>query len=292
MNDQARKLREIIKKNVEPEAEKLQNHRIKVYSIVSGKGGVGKSCFAVNLAISLQQHGKRVLILDADVGMSNAHLLMGVNTKYSLIDLITDNLDLREIIVKGPAGVDLISGGKDMFLLEKLSKDKQEEIIDSLASLNEYDVLLIDNGAGITKQSLTFTILADEVLLITTPEPTALTDAYRVLKIVSVYEINNKVKVAVNQVPNKEMGEEAFNKLLKTTENFLNIKLEKLGYIFSDIRVGKAVMQQVPLLLGYPDALASENINQITSVLLGGSDYKNDTSSIKQFKNRLIKLFG
>lgn len=289
MSDQAGKLRELVGNNDEP-YESL-THQIKVYSVISGKGGVGKTNLIVNLAIKLQEMGKKVLILDADVGMSNADLVMGIRIENTLLDLIENNLNLEDIITEGPYGVDLISGGEDLFLLEKLNKKKQEEIIQSLAQLGEYDVLLIDNGAGITKQSLIFTILADDIILITTPEPTAITDAYRVLKVISLYELKNKVKVVINQVPDSNTGEEAFNKLLKTSESFLNIELENIGYIFNDIRVNKAVMEQVSIVIKYPKALASSNISQISASILGDKNYTNNISNLKQFKNRLIRLF-
>lgn len=290
MSDQAGKLRELVGNNDEP-YESL-THQIKVYSVISGKGGVGKTNLIVNLAIKLQEMGKKVLILDADVGMSNADLVMGIRIENTLLDLIENNLNLEDIITEGPYGVDLISGGEDLFLLEKLNKKKQEEIIQSLAQLGEYDVLLIDNGAGITKQSLIFTILADDIILITTPEPTAITDAYRVLKVISLYELKNKVKVVINQVPDSKTGEEAFNKLLKTSESFLNIELENIGYIFNDIRVNKAVMEQVSIVIKYPKALASSNISQISASILGDKNYTNNISNLKQFKNRLVRLFG
>ena len=289
MSDQAGKLRELVGNNDEP-YESL-THQIKVYSVISGKGGVGKTNLIVNLAIKLQEMGKKVLILDADVGMSNADLVMGIRIENTLLDLIENNLNLEDIITKGPYGVDLISGGEDLFLLEKLNKKKQKEIIQSLAQLGEYDVLLIDNGAGITKQSLIFTILADDIILITTPEPTAITDAYRVLKVISLYELKNKVKVVINQVPDSKTGEEAFNKLLKTSESFLNIELENIGYIFNDIRVNKAVMEQVSIVIKYPKALASSNISQISASILGDKNYTDNISNLKQFKNRLVRLF-
>lgn len=290
MIDQANKLREMVRKKTE-KVDKT-NHQIKIYSVVSGKGGVGKTNFSVNLAIKFQQMGKRVLILDADIGMSNANILMGIETPRTLLDLLKEDLSLKDIIAKGPYKVDLISGGADLFYLEKLDDKKQQEILNNLAELDEYDILIIDNGAGISKQSLTFTILADEIILVTTPEPTALTDAYRVLKAVSTYELKNKIKVVINQVHDMETGDYAYDKLFKTSEQFLKIDLEKLGYIFSDIRVNKAIMEQLPITIINPNALASTNISQIAEALLGDKQYNYNVSNLKQFKNKLIKLFG
>lgn len=290
MIDQASKLRSMIidiKK-----AENINRKTIKIYSIVSGKGGVGKTNFSVNLAIKLQQMGKKVLILDADIGFSNANILLGVETHLNLFHLLQDNASLDDIIVKGPEGVDLISGGTDLFQIEGLDYTKQQRIIESLSAIGGYDILIIDNGAGISKQSLTFTIFAHEVILVTTPEPTAITDAYSFLKAISIYSIKDKAKVVVNQVQDKSYGEDAFNKLLKTSEQFLNLKLENAGFIFNDIRVGKAIMAQVPVVIKYPNSLASKNIGQVGINILEDKNYNNNISNLKQLSNRLIKVFG
>lgn len=282
MMDQANKLRAMV-----------SNHNnIKIYSVVSGKGGVGKTNITVNLAIQLQKMGKRVLILDADIGMSNTNILLGIEVKHSLMDLLDGTLKIQDIIAHGPGGVDLISGGAELLYLENLDKERQEAIIKSLSELGQYDILLIDNGAGLSKQSLTFTILADEIILVATPEPTSITDAYRVLKAVSLYQLKNKVKIIINQVHDISSGEEAFNKLLRTSEQFLKIELESVGYVFNDVRVSKAIMAQCPVILKYPSSLASNNISQICSTILGDDRYSSNISSIKQFSNRLIKLFG
>jgi flagellar biosynthesis protein FlhG len=291
MVDQANKLREMVRNIQQKERVSIQ-HQLKVLSVVSGKGGVGKTNISVNLAIALQQLGKRVLVLDADIGMNNANIIMGVEATKTLLDLLQDDLSLKDIIVKGPNGVDLISGGADLFYLEKLNENQQEEIIQSLDDLQEYDILIIDNGAGISKHSLTFSILADEVILVTTPEPTAIADAYRVLKAISIYELKSKVKVVINQIHDIQAGEEAYNKLLRTSEQFLKIELEKLGFVFNDIRVNKAIMDQSPIIIKDPKAMASINISQIGTAILGDKEYRYNVSNLKQFKNRLIKLFG
>lgn len=291
MFDQANKLRKMVRNIQQKERVSIQ-HQLKVLSVVSGKGGVGKTNISVNLAIALQQLGKRVLVLDADIGMNNANIIMGVEATKTLLDLLQDDLSLKDIIVKGPNGVDLISGGADLFYLEKLNENQQEEIIQSLDDLQEYDILIIDNGAGISKHSLTFSILADEVILVTTPEPTAIADAYRVLKAISIYELKSKVKVVINQIHDIQAGEEAYNKLLRTSEQFLKIELEKLGFVFNDIRVNKAIMDQSPIIIKDPKAMASINISQIGTAILGDKEYRYNVSNLKQFKNRLIKLFG
>lgn len=290
MIDQASKLREMIM--VKKKSDEMNKQSIKIYSVVSGKGGVGKTNFSVNLAIKFQQMGKRVLILDADIGFSNANILLGVDTHLNLFHLIDGDVSLDDIIVKGPEGVDLISGGSDLFYIEGLDYTKQQMIIDALSNIGKYDILIIDNGAGISKQSLTFTTFAHEVILVTTPEPTAITDAYSFLKAISIYKIKDKVKVVVNQIHDISYGEETFNKLSKTSEQFLHLELENLGFIFNDIRVNKAIMEQCPIVIKYPNALASKNISQICDNILGDKNYNFNVSNLKQLSNRLIKIFG
>lgn len=293
MIDQASKLRQMIIDKSEVYKEiKEETQGVKIYSIVSGKGGVGKTNFAVNLAIKLQQMGKRVLILDADIGFSNANIILGVETRLNLFHLINGDAILEDIIVKGAEGVDLISGGTDLFFLEGLNYSKQQEVIDSLGLIGEYDILIIDNGAGISKQTITFTSFAHEVILVTTPEPTAITDAYSFLKGISIYKAKDKVKVVVNQIPEKSYGDDAFNKLSNTAREFLDLELENIGYIFNDSRVTKAVMEQIPMVIRYPNALASRNITEISNNILEDKNYNFNVSSLRQLGNRIIKMFG
>src|SRR5699024_10015258 len=141
----------------------------------------------------------------------------------------------------------LISGENDLFQFSQLKEEKQKELIRSLRDLGIYDIMLIDNGAGINKYSLTFTQFADEAILVTTPEPTAITDAYRMLKAVSLYGLKDRAKVVINQIHEEFHGVETFEKLSKTAEEFLHIRLENLGFIYNDIRVNRAVMEQIPI---------------------------------------------
>lgn len=288
MSDQAKKLRTMVseRKNIEP------IEPIKIYSVISGKGGVGKTNISINLAIKFQQMGKKVLILDADIGMSNANILLGIDVLPSLFSVLNGESNLEDIIMKGPEGVDLISGGVDLFFMEDLDDEKQTEIISSLKGLGDYDIIIIDNGAGISKQSLTFTSFAHEVILVATPEPTAIMDAYRVMKALSVYKLKEKLKIIINQVDSIDQGQEAYNKLLRVSEQFLSVELENIGFVFSDIRVNRSIMSQRPIVLEYPNALASQNIDQISKKLLQDREYNHNISNLKQLGSRLIRFFG
>lgn len=292
MIDQANRLREMTKGIDAKHIEKSYNRETKIYSIISGKGGVGKTNFSINLAIKLQQKGKKVLILDADIGMSNANILLGVEGKANLSEVILGKSSFEDIIINGPEGVDLINGGTDLFLIESLHKTEQEEIMRSLEGMGAYDIILVDNGAGINKHSLTFSSFADEIIIVTTPEPTSLTDAYRILKANSIYNVKNTATVVINQITDMNQGRESFHKLKSTCQKFLKVELKSLGFIFNDIRVNKSIMEQIPLVINYPKALASENIENIANKLLGLEITEENTTSLKKLSNRLIKFFG
>lgn len=291
--DQASKLRNIIAKpeTTTEEGQKTDQQPI-VYSVVSGKGGVGKTNFSVNLAIKLFQQGKKVLIMDADIGMSNVNILLGVEVEHDLFYALNGGSKLKDVVLKSPYGPDLLSGGAEFFHLESLDYKSQQKILKELKLLEEYDIVIIDNGAGMSKQSLAFTILSDEIILLTTPEPTAITDAYRVLKMISIYKLKNSAKLVINQAHDKATADESFEKLSKTAGEFLKLDIEKLGYIFSDVRVNKAIMEQEPLVVKYPQALASQNIENIANTILNQDFQDVSISAIKQLGNRILRIFG
>lgn len=292
MNDQAKRLREMTMDVINSEAKEIKTKDTKIYSVISGKGGVGKTNFSINLAIKLQQKNKKVLILDADIGMSNANILLGIPATLHLSEVIKGEAGLEDIIIEGPGGINLISGGTDLFLIETLDKDEQLDIIKSLEALGKYDVIIIDNGAGINNHSLTFSSFADELILVTTPEPTAITDAYRILKASNLYNIKSQANVVINQIVETSQGQESFNKLQSTCKKFLDLDIKFLGYIFNDVRVNKSIMEQNPLVLMYPKALASENIDIIAKKLLDNDLKIESSNSFKKLGNKLIKFFG
>ncbi len=301
MMDQAESLRQLLqgmKKNssnpLPPmEDEKpVRNEIVKIYAVVSGKGGVGKTNISVNLALAMAKKGKKVLLLDADIGMTNADIIMGIHYEYDLFDYLEGDVTLEDIIYEGPLGVKVISGGAGLLKMDDLDEEAQKNFIENLLELGDFDILIIDNGAGITKETLSFITFAHEVILVTTPEPTAITDAYRVLKTISYYGLKPSVKVVVNKVSSKEAGDEAFNKLDSTCTEFLQVKVENCGYVFDDSRVEKAIMRQEPVVLSYPNALSTRNIIEISSIILEESLFITNVSTIKQLGNRIMKIFG
>lgn len=265
--DQAEQLR-IIKAN-------RQNLRplARVITVTSGKGGVGKSNTAINLAIWFRKMGKRVIILDADFGLANIEIMFGAVPKHNLCDLIYQGKSIQEIITWGPMEVGFISGGSGIAGMSNLSRDYLSYIIQNLAELDAIaDVIIVDTGAGIADAVLEFLVASGEILLVTTPEPTSITDSYSLLKALYRHprfrEDITKVKMIANRVENEEEGEVLFRKLNTVVTRYLKIPMTYLGSVPQDVRLSRAVMQQTPVSLQNPDARSSIAYERITARLL------------------------
>ena len=240
--DQAEELRNIIKMQVQPRDVS------RVITVTSGKGGVGKTTLSVNLALQLQRQGKRVVILDADFGLANIEVMMGVRPTSNLADLMFRGKMLKDIIMTGPEGVGFISGGSGIKEMASMTRDQIFYVMQSLAQLDDLaDVIIIDTGAGISDSVLEFAASSQEVLLVATPEPTSITDAYALLKTLNrkqEFEASRTViKLVANGVKKPEEGLEIYNKVSAVAEKFLNIQLVYLGSVVSDHNVPKSIMQ-------------------------------------------------
>ena len=253
--DQAEQLR-IIKAN--------QQSRLltRVIAVTSGKGGVGKSNTAINLAIQFRKMGKRVVILDADFGLANIEIMFGTVPRHNLGDLIYQGKNIKEIITWGPMDVGFISGGSGIANMSNLNRDYLAYIIQNLKELDSItDVVIIDTGAGIADAVLDFLVASGEVLLITTPEPTSITDSYSLLKALYRHphfrEDLTKVKMIANRVEKETEGEILFNKLNAVVKRYLKIPMTYLGSIPQDQQLIKAVMQQLPISMQNPNAKSS-----------------------------------
>ena len=260
--DQAQNLRNIIK------AGSTREVLSRVITITSGKGGVGKSNLAINLAISLSRLGKKVIVLDADFGLANIEVMLGIRPQYNLSDLMFRGRSLSEIITKGPENVGFISGGSGIREMTNLTR---EQLINLSARLSELDrqadVVIIDTGAGISENVMEFVMSSAEVFLIATPEPTSITDAYALLKTLNHQpEFTREhchIKLIANKVNNEKNGKELFEKLSVVADKFLNISLEYMGAIPSDTNMSKAVMKQQPLTIAYPNSQAARAIDDM-----------------------------
>lgn len=265
--DQAEQLR-IIK------ASQQSRPLARVITVTSGKGGVGKSNTAINLAIQFRKIGKKVIILDADFGLANIEIMFGAVPKHNLCDLIYQGKSIKEIITWGPMDVGFISGGSGIVGMSNLSRDYLSYIIQNLEQLDTIaDVIIIDTGAGISDAVLEFLVASGEILLVTTPEPTSITDAYSLLKALYRHprfeEETTKVKMIANRVEKDAEGQILFDKLNAVVTRYLKIPMTYLGSVPEDVHLSRAVMQQMPVSLQNPAARSAAAYERLAQKLLG-----------------------
>ncbi len=273
--DQAEQLRNIIKaKN-----QLSRKPAARVITVTSGKGGVGKSNTAINLAVQLKKEGERVIILDADFGLANIEIMFGAVPKYNLGDLISQGKTIREVITKGPNDIGFISGGSGISGLANMDKDKLSYIIRNLAELDMIaDVIIIDTGAGISDMVMEFLVASGEILLVTTPEPTSITDSYSLVKALYTHPDfsagETKVKVIANRVAKEEEGEVLYGKLNSVVTKYLNAPLTYLGAVPQDAQLSEAVMQQMPVSIRNPKARSAVAYERIAKRLMEKEEQK------------------
>ncbi|MDD5827594.1 MAG: MinD/ParA family protein [Lachnospira sp.] len=267
--DQAEALRNIIKKQNQKD---IANAR--VIAVTSGKGGVGKSSITINLALQFTRMGKKVIILDADFGMANIEVMFGIIPKYNLSDLMFKGKELKEIVTEGPEGVGFISGGSGIAKLVNLDKEQIKRLVNKLSELEGMaDVIIIDTGAGMSSSVIEFLMASPETILVTTPEPTSITDSYALLKALTICEGFNKeeshIKMIANKVQSEEEGRNLYEKLQAVVSRFLGINLEYIGTVPQDNNILKAVMKQKPVSIMYPNSVSSKHFEHIANYLDG-----------------------
>lgn len=253
--DQAEQLRRIIKGSAPPEKRPLA----RIITVTSGKGGVGKSNTAINLAVQFRRMGQKVIILDADFGLANIEIMFGAVPKFNLCDFIYQGKSIKDIITWGPMDVGFISGGSGITGMSNLDKDNLSAIIGNLAELDEMaDIIIVDTGAGIADAVLEFLVASGEILLVTTPEPTSITDSYSLLKALSRHpryaSENTQIRVLANKVTGENEAQALYAKLQTVVERYLKVPISYLGMIPQDPLLAKAVMQQMPVSLENPKA--------------------------------------
>lgn len=263
----------------------------RVITVTSGKGGVGKSNTSINLAIQFKKMGKKVIILDADFGLANIEIMFGAVPKYSLGDLIYQGKSITDIITWGPMDVGFISGGSGIAGMHNLSLDYLNYIIQNLAQLDSIaDIIIVDTGAGIADAVLEFLVASGEILLVTTPEPTSITDSYSLLKALYRHprfdQNATKVKLVANRVSKESEGQILFNKLNAVVERYLKVPMNYLGYVPEDQQLSRSVMQQVPVSLQNPAARSSAAYERIAARLM------DITESERQPKRGMAAFFS
>lgn len=281
--DQASKLRERVQTS-----QNISNAR--VIAVTSGKGGVGKTTLSVNIALELSRRGKKVVIFDADFGLANVEVMLGIRPRYNLLDLIHNNKTMTEIITKGPEGIGFISGGSGVSELTSLDNLSIQLLISELSKLDElYDVVIIDTGAGIMDSVMEFVMMSPEVILVVTPEPTSITDSYSLLKVLrrkdNFNPLYKTIHVVTNRVDSDAEGREIFDKIDTVSSKFLNTKLSFLGPVIYDKNASMAVIEQKPLIQIYPGSNAAKSICQLVQRL------ENDTTEPATKKEGIARVF-
>lgn len=268
--DQAQNLRNIVKKNT---VVKENEKKSRIITVTSGKGGVGKTSVSINLAIQFRLQGKSVIIFDADFGLANIEVMIGAIPKYNLSDLIYRGKDLNDIIMKGPMDIGFISGGSGISGFGDLTKDQLTYLVYKIKELESMaDIIIIDTGAGISSAVMDFVVVSNEVILVTTPEPTSITDSYSLLKALNKRDdfdkSQNHIKIVANRVRSYEEGANLYNKLNVVVNKFLNFNIEFLGIIENDENMSKAVIQQKPISMAYPNSKGAKSFKKISDTLL------------------------
>ncbi|WP_415074845.1 MinD/ParA family protein [Legionella sp.] len=253
MNDQAAGLRNLSR--FKP---------VKVIAVTAGKGGVGKSNVSVNLAVALAQQNNRVMLLDADLGLGNIDIMLGLHTRYDLSHVLRGICRLDDIILYGPDNLKIIPAASGAEFMTQLGLRQHSAVLDAFNELTaDLDYLIIDTAAGISDTVLSFTRSAQELLVVVCDEPTSLTDAYALIKVMSKRYGCSNFHIVANMVRNEKDGKDLFNKLFRVSEQFLNVKLDYLGAIPFDEHVHYAVKSQKPVLISYPASYAAMAIREL-----------------------------
>lgn len=293
MGDQAEKLRKIMEKSANNNSSNdSDKERAKIISVTSGKGGVGKTSFIINLAISLKQLGYKVVIIDADIGLANVDIISGAISKFTLADLFLSEKDIFDIMTDGPEGIKIISGGSGLSDFSLIDDANLDKLIEEIGKLENYsDFILIDTGAGISNNVLKFLAVSDEVILVVTPDPTSLTDGYVLVKALTLSNYKNSINIVVNMVENKREAEEVFIKLNTVSNKFLRVNLESLGYLNKSNVVSNAIRNQTPFILNNPNSSIAKKINIMALSFINKEEKNFRKKESNSFSQRIKEFF-
>lgn len=266
------------------------NWMTRTITITSGKGGVGKTNISVNVALHLASLGYRTCLFDADLGLANINILLRLSPEYSLEDVIFDRHRLQDIIIRNYNGIDIIPGSSGVEKMANLESDQVDHLIRSFSELDGYDFLLFDTSAGVSRNVLAFCLASSEVVMIVTPEPTSLTDAYALLKILTLNGFSSKVKIVVNQCKSIPIAKLIYNKFKAVVQKYLHTDVMPLGVVIQDQKVVEAIKTQQALILLYPESNASKGIKQIAKNLLEHRQEDLKTVGIISFWTKCLSL--
>lgn len=270
--------------------ERKMTKPAKVISVTSGKGGVGKTHTTVNLGLALVKLGKKVLLLDADLGLANINILLGFQPGATIADLLHDRAKMSEIIVKHPSGLDIIPAASGIPEIVNLNDNERMVLLNSLSDLGlEYDYLIVDTAAGIGDSVLYFNLAAEDIIVVVNPEPTSIADAYALIKVLWSRHGINQVSILINRTPIGNDGRQTYAKLAATTEKFLKVRLKYLGSITDDSSVAESVREQKPYLSLYPSSRASLDITKLAKKIAEDQSVRTPQGGIQFFFKALLE---
>lgn len=263
--DQAERLRKHL--------QKIKNSPEKTIAVLSGKGGVGKSNVSLNLSLGLINSHKRVLLFDLDIGYGNIDILIGQSSKHSIVDFFENNKQIDDVINIGPNGLDYISGGTGLSYLFYMKQEQFDDFSTELGAVfDRYDFIIFDMGAGMSGDSLKFLLSVDEMIVVTTPEPTSITDAYSAIKYITLHDRGIPISIIVNRAASRKAAHMTYMRMQTAIEQFLKLKTSYAGWIPDDRRVSEAVIRQIPYTLLFPKSDAARALQDIVKNCLDRSE--------------------
>lgn len=294
MKDQAEGLR-VLAQSAGKKSGKASQLRARAIAVTSGKGGVGKTNLTINLAIEAARRGKKVLVVDADWGLANIDVVLGVNPELNVSHFVSGEATLEEIMYEGPEGIMLVPNGSGLTELANVSQVKQKRIFSALAQLEEeYDVVLLDTGAGISDKVLNFVYSAGEAIVVVTPEPTSIRDAYAVIKTVTKKSPRSRLGILVNMAGDNEEGRDVGQRISDVAEQFLGRRIEVLGHVRDDKALSQSVREQIPVVIRSPKSDSARDVAVLADKLFGARVHENGFPDGEEigFFARVARLFG
>ncbi|SLM30226.1 hypothetical protein MTBBW1_2160006 [Desulfamplus magnetovallimortis] len=264
----------------------------RVITVTSGKGGVGKTNISANLAIHLAALGYRTCLFDADLGLANINILLKLYPEYNLKDVILHNKDIHDIIIEPYPGMDIIPGSSGVEEMANLNANQVVKLITEFSKLDTYDYFIVDTAAGVSRDVISFCLASSELVLVITPDPTSLTDAYSLLKILTLNGFREPVMIVINQSPGIQSAKNALGKMAATCTRYLSLKLIPIGVMGRDQNVVSAVSKQKPFITLYPNTSASKSIKKIAENLVKKKNQENLTLEMETFWEKCLSFFA
>ena len=289
MGDQADGLRLLMKEIHKTSGDAVEKEKTRIIAVTSGKGGVGKTNIAPNMGIAYPSMGKKLIVMDADLGLANVNVILNIIPQYNLYHVIKKQKKMSEIIIDTQYGIKMIVGASGFSKIANMGEAERDEFIKEMYTLSDVDIIIIDTSAGVSKNVLSFVAAADEVAVITTSEPTAITDAYGIIKVIAteVDNIDLNLKLIVNRVDSAVEAKRIADRMIDIAGQFLNLKIEYLGFIYNDQAVKQAVLKQKPFIVMDPSGKASICLKHIVARL-----EKTEIPVDGGFTSFIKKLFG